>query len=170
MDPKILNDLSFLTKLCLTGVLEIYHSLYNKWAPKRQHFSYAGVLARTQLAVMDFNQGSNLKQARTKDGDDRFNVVSSKITKTWTAKPIKEDKDRSYLYNINHETLHDNQFIRSMKNISKLTVKDQRFVEGRRLKYILNKTFRVMRVRFKILLSPRNDYYKYRIHYCFQIN
>ena len=61
LDPKVLNDLGFLTKFCCTVVLEVYHSLYNKWAPKRQHFSYAGMLARSQLAIMDFNQGSNLK-------------------------------------------------------------------------------------------------------------
>ena len=89
LDPKILNDLAFLTKFCHTGVLEVYHSFYNKWAPKRQHFSYAGMLARSQLAVMDFNQGSNLKQAKTKDGEDRFHVLSPKITNTWTAKPKK---------------------------------------------------------------------------------
>ena len=70
-----------LTKFCHTGVLEVYHSLYNKWAPKRQHFFYAGMLAGSQLAVMDFNQGSNLKQAKTKEGKDRYNMLSSKITK-----------------------------------------------------------------------------------------
>lgn len=72
---------------------------------KRQHFSYAGMLARSQLAVMDFNQGSNLKQAKTKDGVGRFNVLSSKITKTWTAKPIKEEKDRTYLRSMVLETV-----------------------------------------------------------------
>ena len=50
------------------------------------------MLARSQLAIMDFNQGSNLKQAKTKDGEDQFHVLSSKITNTWTAKPIKEEK------------------------------------------------------------------------------
>ena len=35
---NILNDLTHLTKFCHTVVLEAYHSLYNKWAPKRQHF------------------------------------------------------------------------------------------------------------------------------------
>ena len=101
LDPKVLNDLAFLTKFCHTGVLEVYHSLYNKWAPKRQHFFYAGMLARSQLAIMNFNQGSNLKQ----DGEDRFHVLSSKITNAWTAKPIKEEKDRTYLHNMVRETV-----------------------------------------------------------------
>ena len=97
--------MTYLTKFCHTGVLEVYHSLYNKWAPKRQHFSYAGMVARSQLAVMDFNQGSNLKQAKTKEGKERYNVSSSKITKNWTAKPIKERKDRDFLRNMVQETV-----------------------------------------------------------------
>ena len=62
------------------------------------------MFARSQLAIMDFNQGSNLKQAKTKDGEDRFHVLSSKITNTWTAKPIKEEKDCTYLHNMVHES------------------------------------------------------------------
>ena len=105
LDPKVLNDMNYLTKFCHTGGLEVYHSLYNKWAPKRQHFSYGGMLVRSQLAIMDFNQGSNLKQTKTKESKERYNVVSSKITKNWTAKPIKERKDRGYLHNMVQETV-----------------------------------------------------------------
>ena len=35
LDKKVLEDLSYLTKFCHTGVLKIDHSLYNKWAPTR---------------------------------------------------------------------------------------------------------------------------------------
>ena len=49
LDKKLLEDLSYLTKLGHTGVLEIYHSLHNKWAPKKQHFSYLGMLVRSNL-------------------------------------------------------------------------------------------------------------------------
>ena len=38
LDKKVLEDLSYLTKFCHTGVLETYYSLYNKWSPKRRHF------------------------------------------------------------------------------------------------------------------------------------
>ena len=68
---NILNDLTHLTKFCHTGVLEAYHSLYNKWAPKRQHFFYAGMITRSQLAVIDFNERSILEQAATRQGDKR---------------------------------------------------------------------------------------------------
>ena len=36
---------------------------------------------------IDFNQGETLEQTKTKSGDDCY-VCFSKITKTWSAKPI----------------------------------------------------------------------------------
>ena len=95
-----------MTEFCHTGVLEVYHSLYNKWAPKRQHFSYTGMLTRSQLAVMDFNEGSKLDQAKTKTGEKRYNLNFSKITKSWSSKPIKKRKDRSYLHRMVNETVN----------------------------------------------------------------
>ena len=50
-----LNDLKHFTKFLHTGTLEVYHSLYNKWMPKSHHFSYNGIIARSQLAALDFN-------------------------------------------------------------------------------------------------------------------
>ena len=121
LDPKFLSELKYLTQFSHTGVLEVFHSLYNRWAPKRQHFSYSGMLARSQLAIMDFNQGSDLKQAKTKAGIDRFNVVSSKITSNWTSKPIKEDKDRTYLHNMVKETV---ELVRSKKTLPPPSIPD----------------------------------------------
>lgn len=69
LDKKILEDLPYLTKICHAGVLEVYYSLYNRWAPKRQYFSYAGMSVRSQLAIMDFNDGSDLEQAVTENGE-----------------------------------------------------------------------------------------------------
>ncbi len=42
MDKKVLESLNKLTKFCHTGALEVYHSVYNKYMPKRQHFSFDG--------------------------------------------------------------------------------------------------------------------------------
>ena len=77
-DKKILNDLKYLTKFSHTRILEIYHALYNKWAPKSQHFSNLGMITRSQLAIMDFNTGSELEHATTKAGKKDIMCVFQK--------------------------------------------------------------------------------------------
>ena len=57
LDKRLLNDLKYLTDFNHTGTLEVYYSLYNKYSPKRLHFSYPGMIARAQLGVLDFNSG-----------------------------------------------------------------------------------------------------------------
>ena len=59
---------------------------------------------RSQLAAVDFNSRSNLVQAKTVQGNPRYNIsYSIKITKNWSAKPIKEQKDRkSFKDMVNH--------------------------------------------------------------------
>jgi hypothetical protein len=75
----LINDLKHLTAFNHTGNLEVYHSLYNKYCPKRLHFSYTGMIARSQLAVLDFNSGVGLVQAETKDGKPRFKLLFTKV-------------------------------------------------------------------------------------------
>lgn len=53
------------------------------------------MVSRCKLAAIDFNSGQHLQKAKTKKGDNRYNVCFSKITKTWSAKPIKEAKEFS---------------------------------------------------------------------------
>ena len=68
LDKHVLGDLMYLTKFSHTGILEIFHVLYNKWIPKSRHFSHLGMVTRSQLAVTDFNSGSDLSQAKAKGG------------------------------------------------------------------------------------------------------
>ena len=63
------------------------------------------MLTRSQLAVMDFNEGISLEQATTGQGDKRFNVTFSKVTKKWSAKPIQEKKALWYLHGMVKETI-----------------------------------------------------------------
>ena len=70
-----------------------------------QHFSYLGMLTRNQFAIIDFNKAINLEQAATEKGEKRYNAQFSKITKSWSLKPIKKEKDRSYLHRMVKETV-----------------------------------------------------------------
>lgn len=105
-DRRLLNDMVFLTKYSHTGVIEVYHSLLNKWAPKSNHFSMKGMEARCKLAALDFNQGSNLPQSITKKGEKRFNVTFSKLSRNWVAKPIKEKKNLQYFTELVDESIY----------------------------------------------------------------
>ena len=118
LNKNTLKDLKHLTKFSHTGNLEVYHSLYNRWLPKRQHFSFLGIVTRSQLAVMDFNAGSNLEQAETSQGKKKFNVGFSKVTNVWSAKPIKNEKDDTYLFKMVDRT------IEVVKNRKKLDTPD----------------------------------------------
>ena len=85
-DKNLISDLKYLTRFSHTGTLEVYHSLYNKYSPKRLHFSYDGMIARAQLAALDFNSGVGLDQARNKKGELRYKHQFSKITQSWGCK------------------------------------------------------------------------------------
>lgn len=96
-DKRLLTDFAHLTKFSHTGNLEVYHAIVNKYCPKRQHFSYQGMICRTQLAALDHNSGAFCKQARTKKGLLRYYLAFPKQGKSWVAKPIKCHKTNSTL-------------------------------------------------------------------------
>ncbi|XP_057317565.1 uncharacterized protein LOC130662674 [Hydractinia symbiolongicarpus] len=95
-EKQLLNDLKHVADFKHTGQLEVYHSLLNKYCPKRLTFSYAGMVARTQLAVLDHNSGVERQQATTSDGRLKFKVSFTKITKEWVAKKVMDPKEKKY--------------------------------------------------------------------------
>ena len=100
-NKKLLKDLAKLTEFHHTGELEQFHSLMLKYLPKREHFSFKGMVARTQLAALDHNFNVDRKQAvvtkGAQQGEKRYNVVCPKQRNNWVAKPIKEKKSYSYV-------------------------------------------------------------------------
>ena len=100
MDPNLLKGLKKLTKAVHTGGLECSHSRINKYCPKRQNFSYRGMVARTELAVFDNNSKVARPQARTKDGTLRYKIVFPKRTKQWVAKPISTPKSHDWRHDL----------------------------------------------------------------------
>ncbi|XP_077492218.1 uncharacterized protein LOC144103349 [Amblyomma americanum] len=78
----LLQDMPRLSTRYQTYGLEAFHSLLVHFAPKTYHYSYLGMRARTQLAVLHYNENSGRGQARTKDGTLR--CLSSKgVTHSW---------------------------------------------------------------------------------------
>ena len=105
-EKSLINDLKYLTNFNHTGTLEVYHSLYNKYCPKHLHFSYKGMIAFSQLAVLDFNAGVGLKQAGTKLGELRSKQQFSKVAQLCVAKKIISKKDKTYLNHLMDEVVH----------------------------------------------------------------
>ncbi|XP_070548761.1 uncharacterized protein [Ptychodera flava] len=95
-DKKIQAAAEKLSEFCHTGSLESFHALLTKYCPKRQHFSYKGMVARAQLAALDHNANSGRNHASITNGDrqgeHRYRTVFPKNRKAWVAKPIKEKK------------------------------------------------------------------------------
>ncbi|XP_068759638.1 uncharacterized protein [Montipora capricornis] len=101
LNNKLLKDLAKLTELCHTGEIEVYHSMILKHCSKREHFSYKGMVARTQLAALDNNANTGRKQARIKEGERAgeacYKLCFTKASKQWVVKPISEKKSFQYL-------------------------------------------------------------------------
>ena len=131
-----------LIKLSNTGIFELYLSVLNKWAPKSTHFSYKGMVARCKLVAIDFNQGQKLEQAKATSGNNRFNVCFSKVTKSWTAKPIKEQKRMAMFWELVDQTVkaviekrifEEKENIKIPKNIAPISTPDKKdFVRNQR--------------------------------------
>ena len=67
-----------MTLFCHSGLLEDFHSAMLKYCPKRNHFSYRGMIARMQQAALDKNFNVNRKQAKTTRVEFIFNSACSK--------------------------------------------------------------------------------------------
>ena len=81
METRLVKDIVKTTRAVHTGPLESFHSLINKYCSKRQHFCFKGMLARTQLAVLDHNSNLLRDQAVDKEGNPRFALCFPKRTK-----------------------------------------------------------------------------------------
>lgn len=71
--------------------------MLTKYCPKRIHFSMEGMITRTQLAVLDFNSGTNCEQAVTKKGALCYKQFFSRVTQSWVVKKISKKKEKVHL-------------------------------------------------------------------------
>ncbi|CAM4321968.1 unnamed protein product [Leuciscus chuanchicus] len=98
-DKLLLKDLDHLTECVHTTTLEVYHSMYLKYLPKRTHFGYDVMVHASMLAALDHNNNVNKEQAVYQDGESvgepKFKIAWSKVHKTFRAKPVMTEKDYS---------------------------------------------------------------------------
>nr|XP_021325191.1 uncharacterized protein LOC101884910 isoform X1 [Danio rerio]XP_021325192.1 uncharacterized protein LOC101884910 isoform X1 [Danio rerio] len=88
--PRLLRDLQKLSGEYQTSSLESFHSLLIRFAPKSVAFSYVGMLCRSQLAAMHYNENSTRKQATTATGQLRWHIQYPRYKKgECTVRPIK---------------------------------------------------------------------------------
>ena len=114
-NSKLLKDMKQVMEFHDTGALEVYHSMMLKYCPKRQHFSHAGMMTRTQLAALDNNHNSKREQSVIQHGENkgtlRYNMVFPKVRKTWVVKPIKQPKQHSYIHEMMENVLEQDKLI-----------------------------------------------------------
>lgn len=79
----------------------MYLSMMLKYLPKREHFSYNGMIARTQLAAIDKNENAGRGQAVILKGNNaseaRYRRCFPKAHKRWVVKPIMQPKTYNFL-------------------------------------------------------------------------
>ena len=97
LDKGLLEDLGKLTEFCHAGQIEVFHSLSNKYSPKRQHFFSASQYAQHQLSVMDQISGTEHDYKRNSSGDVVTKIQYSKSSKCWVSKPVRKKKQKKYL-------------------------------------------------------------------------
>ncbi|KAJ8876757.1 hypothetical protein PR048_021204 [Dryococelus australis] len=91
---KIVRDnIKQTKKYCHTGRLESFQSIALKYKPKRNHFSYDGIVARTILPIIDFNH--NLGKPQT----GRI-LKYSKSLKKWVGVNTYRSKRHDWRYEI----------------------------------------------------------------------
>uniref|UniRef100_A0A9J8B7I9 Uncharacterized protein n=1 Tax=Cyprinus carpio carpio TaxID=630221 RepID=A0A9J8B7I9_CYPCA len=97
--PKLLKDLENLSSDFQTSGLESYHSLILRFAPKSVAFSFVGMLCRTQLAAMHYNENSGRPQATTAAGELRWHMQYPRYRRgEYTVRLLKRNPTFGIIY------------------------------------------------------------------------
>ena len=74
------------------------------------------MIARTQLAILDFNDGmDNNEQATKNDGSLIYKQVFSRVTQSWVVNKVMKKRCREYLEPMLQATI-DNVFVSEIKD------------------------------------------------------
>ncbi|XP_042149627.1 uncharacterized protein LOC121837854 [Ixodes scapularis] len=95
---SLLKDLRQLSPDSQTYALESFHSVLNGFAPKWAAFHPKGMLARTRVAALHYNENGSREQAITQAGEMKWKLKSPKARKGHhTAHPEKTQATYGYV-------------------------------------------------------------------------
>ncbi|XP_076128204.1 uncharacterized protein LOC143109377 [Alosa pseudoharengus] len=95
-EKNLLRDLRQMALFKHTGSLEVFHNVTLKYAPKRLHFTYDSMRARTELAIIDHNINIGREQKTTLEGKPQYKYMYTKTTQQWVAKPVYEPTSQDF--------------------------------------------------------------------------
>ncbi|KAL0153959.1 hypothetical protein M9458_050716 [Cirrhinus mrigala] len=104
-EKTLLRDLRQMALFKHTGSLEVFHNVTLKYAPKRLHFAYDSMRARTELAIIDHNMNIGRKQ-KTLEGNPQYKYVYTKTTQQWVAKPVYEPTSQEFRKDLMEDVLN----------------------------------------------------------------
>ncbi|KAI2667129.1 11S globulin [Labeo rohita] len=120
-EKTLLRDLRQMALFKHTGSLEVFHNVTLKYAPKRLHFAYDSMRARTELAIIDHNMNIGRKQ-KTLEGKEtalpqifvfskqyrnpQYKYVYTKTTQQWVAKPVYEPTSQEFRKDLMEDVLN----------------------------------------------------------------
>ncbi|XP_049521742.1 uncharacterized protein LOC125944725 [Dermacentor silvarum] len=95
--PHLLRDLPRASHKAQTFGLEAFHSLLIHFAPKSSKFTYEGMLARTKIAALHYNENSGRDILTDPSGAERISQRFSRGEKEWTVVPVKQNAGYGYI-------------------------------------------------------------------------
>lgn len=100
-NKKLLADIAKMSNHHQTASIEAFHSLILSFAPKLHGFSYMGLLCRTLLAAMHYNDNADRPQAMNSAGQLMYNIRFPKYKKgDFSVVPVKGDPVYNYVDNL----------------------------------------------------------------------
>ncbi|KAM7307164.1 uncharacterized protein ISCGN_010800, partial [Ixodes scapularis] len=85
---SFLKDVKQLSSEGQTFSVETFHSTLIQFAPKSVAYSYIIMAARTFIAALHYNENSNKKQRKTKDGQPQW---KRKYPKAQVGEPVVQE-------------------------------------------------------------------------------
>jgi hypothetical protein len=100
-----LKDIPMMTEFQHTSINESINALHNVYLPKSNSYGHPQAYVRGCLTAIDHNYNANRQPLLDHDGEETYNIVSTRDGLVYTAKTIKEPKNTKWRREILEEVL-----------------------------------------------------------------